>query len=381
MEQTPLLLKPFWKENKLWIAIEGKLRAHCFHIVNNLSERRYSPVYKWYYIPFSVSILEQLRTALSPFASIEKDGWQKQAGNELNQALTKSCAPVPLEYTQMLQRIRYSEATRLNYESQFKTFLSFICPKTSEEFTEGDINNYMLYLVNDKKVSVSSQNQAINSIKFYLEKVKKGERKTYHVERPFKERRLPSVLSEEEMMDMLSTTNNLKHKCILSLLYSAGLRRSELLNLIPSDIDHGRGVIYVRNGKGRKDRITLLSKVTYALLLHYVEIYQPEKYIFEGEKGKPYSERSVNSVVKHAAAKAGICKNVSPHTLRHSFATHLLERGTDLRYIQELLGHESSLTTERYAHVTKRGFEKLVSPLDNLIQKSTLGKAIEGYMQ
>ena len=273
------------------------------------------------------------------------------------------------------------KATRKNYEIQFRKFLGYIYPRTPDEITPEDIHRYLYYLVNEKQVSHAVQNQAINSIKFFLEWIKKEDRQVYHVERPRAERLLPTVLSEDEVMGMLRVAVNLKHKCIICMLYSAGLRRGELLNLKSADIDHKRNMIVVRRGKGYKDRVTLLSQVAYMLLLKYLDVYQPKEFLFEGENNQRYSERSVNSIVKSAARKAGILKNVSPHTLRHSFATHLLEHGTDLRYIQALLGHESSKTTERYAHVTKKGFEQVISPLDNLVQKSTLGKTIGLYMQ
>lgn len=323
--------------------------------------------------------LNKLTEQLSMLANVSLQGWGEDQ-EVLPEALTRAWIKVPDIYSETLRTMRYSQTTIKNYISQFKAFLSFIYPKPCECIEEADVQRFLLYLVDTRGVSLSTQNQAINAVKFYLEFVKQGERKVYFIHRPRKEHRLPTVLSEEEVMQMLKVTTNLKHRCILCLLYSAGLRRSELLKLQPADIDRHRGVIYIHGGKGRKDRITLLSQVTYSLLLRYLEDYSPAKLLFEGPDGGSYSERSVNRIVKRAAQHAGILKRVSPHTLRHSFATHLLERGTDLRYIQELLGHESSRTTERYAHVTKRGFEQLVSPLDNLVQKSTLPKTIEGYM-
>jgi site-specific recombinase XerD len=146
----------------------------------------------------------------------------------------------------------------------------------------------------------------------------------------------------------------------------------------PEDLDTDRGLIQVRGGKGRKDRVTLLSTVAYKLLEEYLAKAQPQTFLFEGPGRRRYSPASVNAIIKHSAARAGIRKNISAHVLRHSFATHLLERGTDLRYIQSLLGHESSRTTERYTHVTKKGFEQLRSPLDNLAQALNLGETNKG---
>jgi site-specific recombinase XerD len=274
---------------------------------------------------------------------------------------------VPDAFCQHLIKRRYSKATCENYKSQFRAFLGFIFPKTAEEFTENDIHDYQLELVQRRKVSGSTQNQAINAIKFYLEQVKGGARREYYIERPRSERKLPTVLSQEEMKAMLSRTSNIKHKCMLLVLYSAGLRISELLRLQERDIDEDRRVINVRGAKGKKDRITLLSPVALDFLRTYVQQVKPGFWLFEGPGGGPYGSTSVNNIIKRAAARAGIRKKLSAHTLRHSFATHLLEQGTDLRYIQSLLGHESSKTTERYTQVTTRGFEKIVSPLDRIM--------------
>lgn len=208
--------------------------------------------------------------------------------------------------------------------------------------------------------------QAINAIKFYYEQVLGRPVKTYYVQRPKKEKRLPEVLSEEEVASILNSIDNLKHKAILSLIYSAGLRLGELINLKINDIDSGRMVIIIRQGKGKKDRISLLSEKVLHLLREYLKVYQPREYLFEGQFFGQYSSTSVQKVFRMAKVKACIRKPATVHTLRHSFATHLLERGTDLRYIQALLGHKNPKTTEIYTHITKKGMEKIKSPFDSL---------------
>ena len=160
--------------------------------------------------------------------------------------------------------------------------------------------------------------------------------------------------------------NNIKHQCILTLLYSAGLRRSEVIALRISDIDSERMVINIRDGKGNKDRVTLLSYTTLDLLRAYYRLHKPQKYLFEGMGGGKYSPTSIAQLLKKAAKKAGIKKNVTPHMLRHSFATHLLEQGTDLRYILALLGHKSTRTTEIYTHVSTRAINKITNPIDDI---------------
>ena len=186
----------------------------------------------------------------------------------------------------------------------------------------------------------------------------------YTIERPRKKEKLPKVISKEEVIRMIDHTSNLKHKCIISLLYSAGLRRSELLNLKPTDIESDRMLIRVEQAKGNKDRYTILSEKLLVNLRTYYKIFRPKNYLFESYKATKYSASSVLKIVKSAAERVGIKRTVTPHMLRHSFATHLLENGTDIRYIQELLGHSSTKTTEIYTHVAKTNFNNIKNPLD-----------------
>jgi site-specific recombinase XerD len=234
------------------------------------------------------------------------------------------------------------------------------------KITEEQIRDYLLYLIEKRDVSISYQNQSINAIKFYYEQVLGRPVRTYYIQRPKKPKVLPNVLSEEEVLLILNKMENLKHRCIISIAYSAGLRLGEVINLKPADIDSKRNYVIVRQGKGMKDRFSLLSSKVLEMLRIYYKEYQPKEYLFEGQFGGPYSATSIHNILKSAVEKAGIRKRVTVHTLRHSFATHLLERGTDIRYIQELLGHQSSRTTEIYTHMTQKGLGKIKSPLDNL---------------
>ncbi len=224
----------------------------------------------------------------------------------------------------------------------------------------------MRYLVTERKVSTCYQNQSINAIKFYYERILGGQRKAYYIDRPRREKTLPTVLSEEEIIQILLSVENIKHKAILMTIYSAGLRISEAIHLKIKDIDSKRMQIRVEQGKGKKDRYTLLSVKTLKILRKYFSEYKPKIWLFEGQGGKQYATRSIQNILKMATARTDIKKHVTVHTLRHSFATHLLENGTDLRYIQNLLGHESSRTTEIYTHITTKGFDQIKSPLDKL---------------
>jgi len=272
----------------------------------------------------------------------------------------------PSEYIDKLKMIRYSESTIRSYTSNFEEFINYFHQKKIKEISEPDILEFLRYLVVERGVSSSYQNISINAIKFYYEKVLGESRKFYYVERPLKERTLPVVLNKEEVSRMIKLTDNVKHKAILMLIYSAGLRLSEALNLRIEDIDSKRMLIHIKAAKGKKDRTSLLSTKTLVFLREYYKLYTPKEYLFTGQYGGKYTSSSVQNIVKDAAKRANIIKKVTPHTLRHSFATHLLEQGVNLRYIQSLLGHESSRTTDIYTHINSRSFDGISSPIDDL---------------
>jgi site-specific recombinase XerD len=259
--------------------------------------------------------------------------------------------------------MRYSNSTVKTYVSCFEKFINHFPNKNIDALDELDVRSYLMHLVKSNW-SNSYINQSINSIKFYYEVVLGLPNRFYSIERPRPEKKLPVVLSQDEVKRMLNCTTNLKHKCIISLLYSAGLRRSELLNLKPTDIDSQRMMVKVNDAKGNKDRYTLLGKQTLKDLRRYFLKYRPQVYLFEGRPGYKYSVASVANIIHKAADLAGIKKKVTAHTLRHSFATHLLENGTDLRHIQLLLGHNSTKTTEIYTHVASNHFISIKNPLD-----------------
>ncbi len=266
-----------------------------------------------------------------------------------------------------VEMLRYSDSTKRTYSLMFRQFLRYSYPKRLAQISSGDIYAYQHYLVTTKKCSRSYQNQSINAIKFYLEHVLGQERQYFDLQRPKKTFKLPEVLSAEEVARILKATKNIKHKTILTTLYSAGLRMGELLSLKITDIDSEHMRIWIREGKGCKDRLTTLSPHLLELLRIYYQQYRPKNYLFEGPDGNAYSPTSVRKVLYRAVKDAGIRKKIRPHTLRHSFATHLLEQGTNLRYIQTLLGHNSPKTTQIYTHVSSKSMEEIRSPLDNLV--------------
>ncbi len=269
------------------------------------------------------------------------------------------------QFKKYLQHKRYSENTIRSYSEAVKHFLVHV-RKSASEVVNQDLIDYNQRLYK-KGLSSSYQNQVASSLKLFFRCVYNKHIEIEKIERPRREYKLPNVLSKEEVARIISVTRNEKHRCMLSLIYGCGLRSSELLHLKPPDIDSRRGLLHIRQAKGRRDRIVPISEKTVAMLRKYYQEYRPKTWLFEGQMhGDQYTGRSLQMVLKHALKKARIKKPVTLHWLRHSYATHLLESGTDLRYIQELLGHKSSKTTEIYTHVSNSSIRGIKSPLDTL---------------
>lgn len=354
--------------------IDGNQRIKLFFdydpgvisLIKTIPGAYWSPVLKCWHIAVIYGPEDKLNYRFSGKLQFIPKETADHPGNIDKADETETGIKVPEEFIKTLKLLGYSQKTLKTYSSMLRLYMQFYSSRQVDELTDEDIREYLLYLVDEKKVSQSYQNQAINAIKFYYEQVLGRPTQTYYLQRPKREKTLPTVMSEEEVSKLLRTIDNLKHKTALSLIYSAGLRIGELINLKICDIDSTRFQIRINQGKGRKDRISLLSPNILKLLREYFKEYRPKEWLFEGQTGGKYSAGSVQAVFREAKKKAGIQKRATVHTLRHSFATHLLEGGTDLRYIQELLGHESSRTTEIYTHITPKGFKNIKSPFDNL---------------
>lgn len=345
-------------------------------LVDNLPGRDWSEEHRMSHIPNNQENLTNLFKSFRGVAWLEGKYFFRNRPIRANAewvdmaSLKKQTAkphtkPCPAGYIELLETKRYSLNTAKTYVKQFTNFINHFPDKALAELDELDIRTYSNYLVKTG-MSSSLQNTAINAIKFYYEQVLNMPQRFYDLERPRKEQKLPTVLSKEEVQAMIQVTQNLKHKAILTTLYSCGLRLSEILELRLTDLKRDRNLVLVRQGKGKKDRQTVLGNKTIALLDKYISQYTPKEFVFEGRNGEAYSAKSVQNIVKDSAFKAGIKENVSPHTLRHSFATHCLEGGTDQRFIQIALGHASPRTTEIYAHVSAKRLSGIVSPLENL---------------
>jgi integrase/recombinase XerD len=272
-----------------------------------------------------------------------------------------------IHFKRHLQSKRYSQNTIKVYSESLVVFFGYFKEKPIEEISNKDIiafnNDYIL----ENKLSASYQNQLVNALKLFYTIIQNHTLEIELIHRPKRPKALPNILSKAEVKQLLDVTKNVKHKAMLSLIYSCGLRSGELLNLKFEDIDSKRNLLLIKKAKGMKDRIAPLSSKVLELLREYYKNYKPKNFLFEGQQvGERYDERSLQKVLKHSLAKTGIIKPVTLHWLRHSYATHLLEAGTDLRYIQEILGHSSSKTTEIYTHVSTKNIQKIISPFDTL---------------
>ncbi len=287
--------------------------------------------------------------------------------------IANSCGNLNAEQKAALNRLidymrnyRYSESTIRSYVQTLSVFFEYYPNEPLQSISNEHLIDFNRDYVLRKKLSASYQSQFVNALKLLYGQIIQSKIDVEKLVRPKKPFQLPKVLSEEEVAAILNACDNSKHHMMLSLMYSAGLRRGELLNLMITDIDSNRMVIQIRSGKGAKDRLVPLSPRILELLREYYRQYKPSQWLFEGQYGGRYSERSIELVIKKAVEAAGIRKNINLHMLRHSYATHLMESGTNLRYIQELLGHKSPKTTQIYTHVSRDMLSKVTSPFDKL---------------
>ena len=367
------------------------VKMSCFQ-ANDLDKIRSIEGRKWdastllWTVPYTIATIEQLLTLFPVdcvtaeerllgecFLLSEKLLGFKAAASAVMQNENGSSWGAAKEklLSQELQLRNYSLKTHKAYSGHLRRFYEFLSEKQLS-FDMESVKTYTMKLLAAEKKAVYV-NQAISAIKFYLQHVMKAlPRDAPAFIRPKKEQKLPNVMSSEEVIQLLKTVENKKHKAILYLIYSSGLRVGEVVRLQMRDVDPSRKTLHIRQGKGKKDRFTILSATAFSVLLEYLEVEKPETWLFPGQiKTRHLTERTVQKVFEHALQDTGIKKQVTVHSLRHSFATHLLENGTDLRYIQELLGHKSSRTTERYTHVSIRDVRRIQSPLDRIMDSSS----------
>jgi integrase/recombinase XerD len=381
LEKVPLKpvvrLQPLEHQGKQYVQLSYQYNKEIYACLKQSKVAKWLPEMQCFVINTDSSSMHTLLTEVQPVAQL----WLAQTMQVKDMPLQArlweqsyqkgiNYIPCPLTYLEKLFLLNYSLSTIRTYHSLLLRFLNAHTDKGIESinaFSEDQINHYHRSMVQAGTYSVSFINQSINAVKFYYQRVLlRHEVQLNQVERPEKPERLPQVLSKQDVLKILSVTENLKHRCMLQLLYAGGLRIGEVINLKLTDVQSDRNLLLIRGGKGKKDRTTLLSQKLLESLRAYYKSYKPKVWLFEGQTGGQYTVESIRNVFRASKEKAGVKAPATPHTLRHSFATHLLEQGTDLRYIQVLLGHRSSKTTEIYTHITTHALDKIVSPLDNL---------------
>lgn len=355
MEQVRLF--PFQHHHVLQIGIAFKYNPALKSHLKQLPELKWSQTHATYYVEFT-----QINKA-KVYRHLQKFDCNIDYSELQSYSISPRIEIDINEFSSYLEGKRYSKSTIGTYCTFILKLLKFL-DKPISEFTNRDMELFLEKEIAKQGYSISTHRQCISALKQFEKLHKLVALNIDEIDRPNKSKYLPVVLSKEEVIDIFRATRNLKHRTLLILIYSSGLRIGEALNLRIKDIDVDRRQIYIRNGKGRKDRHVVMAESFIPLLYNYLTSYKPHDLFIEGKDGKEYSASSVRSVLKLACRRAKIRKHVTPHTLRHSFATHMLENGIDLRHIQALLGHSRPETTMIYTHVTQHDLLKIKSPLD-----------------
>lgn len=371
MAKKTIFIKNGEVSNSPLVLLEFPYDQELIDLIRPLSGAKWSPSLKAWTLPYSDAILSELLTLFRGKAWLDYSKFKKVVVHVLPEPILVPLSP-PLQdeirkFADWMRNRRYSESTIKNYTQGIGLFFRFMENKNPELITNEDLELFNKNYIISRKFSASFQSGVINAVKLFFSNRLHRKLEPTLVERPKQPRLLPHVLSKEQVKAILQAHSNLKHRIMLSLIYACGLRRGELLNLKPQDIDSQRGMLRVNQGKGKKDRLVPIGGKILALVQEYQNYEKPVVYLFEGQfRGEKYNERSLQQVLKQALEKAKIAQPVTLHWLRHSYATHLLESGTDLRFIQELLGHSSSKTTEIYTHVSQKSLQKIKSPFDEL---------------
>ena len=330
-------------------------------IINSIKQingRRWSTSDKFWHIPYKDNYLDLLNKQFEGdinFVIVDNKNSNKNIDVNL-----------PTEYIETLKLKNYSKPTIKTYRQHIIRFLKYYSYIDPKGISNEQIREFILFLVKEKHYSTSSQNQAINAIKLYYKEVLKKEIEDFYLPRPKREKRLPKVLSESEVSNILKCIENVRDKCMIFLIYSAGLTPSEVTFIKVKDVDSEKMRIFISSAKGDKDRNVILSKKLLKLLREYYKKYKPEKWLFESYPGKQYSKRKLQKSFQIAVQKSKITKPATLTILKNSFAVHLIEKGVDVRFVQQMLGHKHSKTTMKYLKVSKRDLSVIQSPLDNL---------------
>ncbi|TVZ59241.1 site-specific recombinase XerD [Flavobacteriaceae bacterium MAR_2010_105] len=386
-----ITLSPLQHRNQAQIAIGFSYSDDVKAYIKGFSGVEWSSTHKTFYVLDSASNLHALFTYLQAggyfvdYSAMRFKGKVAKATigkvkppdkASLYRALNKDLQALLKSYVTYLKGKRLSENTISSYGYFVLRFLHFNSATAMADWTTRHIELFMEGVIAKEHYSVSSHRQCVSALKYLSALCNLSAFDASTFKRPKKSLYLPTVLSKEAIIDILQVTKNLKHRAIIGLLYSGGLRLGELLQLELKDLDMDRSQIHIKQGKGRKDRVVVMSEVIKPLFINYINTYRPTRYFVEGQGGGLYSASSVGQVLKRSCQLAGIQKKVTPHTLRHSYATHMLENGVDLRYIQSLLGHAKPETTMIYTHVAQKSIMQIKNPLDVTVEG--LMKGVKG---
>ena len=385
-----VVLRPLFHRRQEVIAMEIPKRPEIALAVRKLKGAKWSQTQKVWYLPLTKDNYEKISGAISPLAAVDssllkaylekrrKVGDVQAAGTKpvCKSAVATVAWKLSAEnlaalnlFIEQLQLRAYSSSTIKTYRNEFLQLLHLLKRKPVAELTPDDLRRYFVYCLKKLKLTENTLHSRINAIKFYFEQVLKRDKLFWEIPRPKKQQQLPRFFNQSEIAAIINASGNVKHKTMLMLAYSSGLRVSEVVAIKTNNIDSKRMSILIEQAKGKKDRMVKLSPILLVMLREYWKKYKPanDGYLFTGQsKGKTYSSRSLQLVLAAAKKKAGIMKPGSIHALRHSFATHLLDKGTDVTLIMKLLGHNDIKTTLRYLHVTNRDILDVKSPLDDL---------------
>lgn len=396
-----LTLKPLLHRNQECIGIFYARNTGLEKIIRKTEDVKWSKTHACWYIPLSQTGYTVLVRQLKDKANIDNSALRGYLQTKQKVAATlpapveniepyKTNAKKPLalspawqlsnsnlaalkSFVQLLQLKAYSKSTIVTYRNEFIQLLKLLKEKSVETLTVEDLKRYMSYVLVKERISENTAHSRLNALKFYFEQVLNREKFFWEIPRPKKVQKLPKVISEEKILEGLLKIANLKHRTLLLLAYSAGMRVSEVVGLQVTDINSDRMQININCAKGKKDRVVTLSKSILPILREYYIKYKPTYWLFEAPNGgEHYSSRSAQQIFRDAYKKLGLPPQCSFHSLRHSYATHLLESGTDISYIQKLLGHSDIKTTLRYAQVSKKDIGQIESPLDRVLRKKGL---------
>ncbi|MFN7775456.1 tyrosine-type recombinase/integrase [Flavobacterium sp.] len=384
-EGKSIVLRPHL-ENVKWMQVYVPAQLVLLEKIKRISMVRYSKPNACFLLPATPAVVNALVVHFEPHRVVIQSELPQGYVNrrnvvnkkQLDLARTKSHLfsklPEPAHYfvsnyMDTLMAVNYSVSTIRTYTQQFLQFLRDFEYRDPKDITYKETVRYLASLM-ERGLSATSGHAMVNALLFYYNQVEQIPGYELKLPRPKKEKKLPTVLTKEECLLLFGVVENPKHKLLLLIGYGAGLRVSEIVNLEWRDILFAEHKIHIRNAKGKKDRMVMLPMRIVRSLEYYKETYQTKKYVFEGQfAGEPYSVRSVQEVMRMALKKTGLEKKATVHSLRHSFATHLLEHGTDIRYIQQILGHSSIKTTTIYTHISASAVNKIISPLDQITEQ------------